>query len=147
MIVPEPPRLIRGDLAVDERGQVAFVNDFGFEGVKRFYVVSGHAARTVRAWQAHRREAKYVYAAQGAALVGAVAVDDWSHPSSSAQVHRFVLSARKPAVLFIPPGYANGNMMLTADTQLIFFSTSTLDESKADDVRFPARQWDIWSVA
>jgi dTDP-4-dehydrorhamnose 3,5-epimerase-like enzyme len=142
----ETPRLIEGGLSVDDRGQVAFVNDFNFAGVKRFYVVSNHNAGFVRAWHAHRHEAKYVMVVQGAAIVGAVAIDDWQHPSTDVKVHRYVLSAKKPTVLYIPPGYANGFMSLTSDTQLIFFSTSTIEEAKADDVRYDARYWDIWNV-
>jgi dTDP-4-dehydrorhamnose 3,5-epimerase len=38
-------------------------------------------------------------------------------------------------------------MSLTEDAKLIFFSTSTLEESKDDDFRYPARYWDIWTVA
>jgi hypothetical protein len=30
--------------------------------------------------------------------------------------------------------------------KLIFFSTSTLEESRGDDVRYDARYWDIWQV-
>ena len=56
------------------------------------------------------------------------------------------LSAAQPKVLFIPAGYANGFMSLTDDTRLIFFSTSTLDESKEDDVRYDARYWNIWTI-
>ena len=138
--------LMEGGLAVDDRGEVAFVNGFHFEGVKRFYLVSNHRAGFVRAWHAHRREAKYVMVVQGAAIVAAVAIDDWEHPSRDAQVHRYVLSAQKPAVLYIPAGYANGFMSLTADTKLMFFSTSTLEESRGDDVRYDARYWDAWQV-
>ncbi len=35
---------------------------------------------------------------------------------------------------------------LTADAHLVFFSTSTLRESMADETRFDARYWDIWTV-
>ena len=142
----ERPRLIRGGLAKDERGQLAFVNDFRFEGVQRFYVVTAERVGCVRAWQAHRREAKYVIASRGASVIGAVAIDDWARPSKSAEIDRRVLSAQEPAILFIPPGYANGNMSLTSDAQLIFFSTSTLEESQLDDVRYPPDYWDIWKL-
>jgi dTDP-4-dehydrorhamnose 3,5-epimerase len=140
------PYIIEGGLAVDDRGDLAFVNDFHFEGVKRFYMVSNHRAGFVRAWHAHRHEAKYVIAVQGAAIVAAVAIDNWEHPSKNAQVHRYVLSAQKPAVLYIPAGYANGFMSLTTDTKLIFFSTATLEESRNDDVRYDSRYWDAWQV-
>lgn len=142
----EAPRIIEGALAVDDRGSVGFVNDFDFRGVKRFYIVTNHRAGFVRAWHAHRREAKYVTVTRGAAVVGAVRVDDWDSPARDAQVHRHVLSAQRPSVLYIPAGYANGFMSLTEDATLMFFSTSTLEESRGDDVRYDSRHWDIWSV-
>jgi dTDP-4-dehydrorhamnose 3,5-epimerase len=140
------PRLIRGGLAVDDRGQVSFVNDFDFEGVKRFYAVENHARGFIRAWHAHKKEAKYVMVVRGAALIGAVEIDDWDNPSKDAQVHRHVLSEASPAVLFVPAGYANGFMSLTADTKILFFSTSSLEESAGDDIRYDARHWDPWTV-
>ena len=140
------PRLIEGGLAVDDRGRVSFVNDFEFTGVRRFYMVSNHSAGSVRAWHAHRREAKYVFVASGAAIVGAVAVDNWEEPSRTTEVHRYVLSANKPSILYIPAGYANGFKSLTADATIMFFSTATMEEAKNDDVRYDAHYWDIWSV-
>ncbi|MCC7496089.1 MAG: dTDP-4-dehydrorhamnose 3,5-epimerase family protein [Bryobacterales bacterium] len=138
--------LIEGGLAVDDRGMVAFVNDFGFEGVKRFYTVSNHQAQFVRAWHAHKREGKYVLVTSGAAIVGAVGIDDWDKPDASAKTSRYVLSAARPSVLWIPPGHANGFMTLTRNTTVMFFSTSTLEQSRGDDFRYPARYWDIWQV-
>jgi dTDP-4-dehydrorhamnose 3,5-epimerase-like enzyme len=143
---PGVPYVIEGGLGVDDRGEVGFVNDFHFDGVKRFYIVLNHRAGFVRAWHAHRREAKYITVVQGAAIVAAVAIDNWEQPSKDAQVHRYVLSAPKPSVVYIPPGYANGFMSLTVDTKLVFFSTATLEESRGDDVRFDAHYWDPWHV-
>ena len=58
---------------------------------------------------------------------------------------KFVLSAKKPTVLFIPSGYGNGFMNLEEGTSILFFSTKTLDESLGDDIRFPFDTWNIWS--
>jgi dTDP-4-dehydrorhamnose 3,5-epimerase len=140
------PRLIEGGLGIDDRGQVAFVNEFDFAGVKRFYLVENHRQGFVRAWHAHRHEAKYVTLVSGSALVAAVEIDDWNTPSRDAKVHRFVLSCGKPSVLYIPAGFANGFMSLTDDAKLMFFSTRTVDESRNDDVRYDARHWDPWQV-
>ncbi len=140
------PRVIEGGLAVDDRGSLSFVNDFAFDAVKRGYIVRYHARGFVRAWHGHREEGKFVMAITGAALVCCVEIDDWDHPSQDAFVHRFTLSADRPAVLEIPPGYANGFMSLTDDSRLMFFSTSGMDESVADDYRFDARHWDPWRV-
>jgi dTDP-4-dehydrorhamnose 3,5-epimerase-like enzyme len=140
------PYIIEGGLAIDDRGSLSFVNGFNFDGVKRFYVVDNHKTGFIRAWHGHRYEAKYVFVLQGAAIVAAVAIDNWERPSRNLQVHRHILSAQKPAVLYIPQGYANGFMSLTADTRLLFFSTATFEESIKDDVRYDARYWDVWQV-
>jgi dTDP-4-dehydrorhamnose 3,5-epimerase-like enzyme len=142
----QEPRVINGGLAVDDRGQVTFINDFDFADVKRFYMVSNHKQGFVRAWHAHKKEAKYVLVVKGAAKVAAVAIDDWDKPSKDAEVKQFVLSEKKPTVLYIPAGYANGFMSLTDDAQIMFFSTSTLDESLDDDFRYESKYWDVWSV-
>jgi dTDP-4-dehydrorhamnose 3,5-epimerase len=137
---------MQGGVGIDDRGEVGFVNDFNFSGVKRFYTVRNHRQGFIRAWHAHRREGKYVTVVQGAAVIGAVKIDDWEAPSRDLQVHRFVISAGKPSVVFIPSGHANGFMNLTADAILVYFSTSTLEESQGDDVRYDAHYWNAWEI-
>jgi dTDP-4-dehydrorhamnose 3,5-epimerase len=140
------PKLIEGGISIDDRGEVSFVNDFNFANVKRFYMVSNHKQGFVRAWHGHKHESKCVFAVEGAALVGAVEIDNWEKPSKNAQVYKYVLSSKKPAVLYIPPGYANGFMSLTENAKLIFFSSGTIEEAKRDDIRYDSRYWDIWNV-
>ena len=145
--------IISGGVAVDDRGSVRFVNDFDFSGVKRFYQVDNHKQGFIRAWHGHVGEGKYVYVAKGSALVGAVemevrepiegvANDGLITPEG--EVFKCVLSSQCPKVLWIPPGYANGFMNLTQDTIIQFFSTSTLEESLGDDIRFHYDRWNIW---
>ena len=138
--------MIRGGVAIDDRGEVGFVNDFDFAGVKRFYMVENHRRGFIRAWHAHRHEGKYVLVVRGGALVCGVEIDDWTTPSRDLEVHRYVLSDKSPAVLFLPPGYANGFMSLTDDAKLLFFSTSKLEDSLQDDVRYDAHHWDPWTI-
>ena len=144
--MPQNSELIRGQRVIDDRGAVGFVNDFAFTGVKRFYTVTNHSTGFVRAWHGHKHEAKFCTAVTGALLVCCIAIDDWSDPSADLPIHRFVLSEHTPAVLHVPPGYINGFMSLTVDAKIMFFSTSTLEESMKDDIRFPARRWDPWYV-
>ena len=131
--------LIDGGKAVDDRGTLTFINQFNFEGVKRFYQVENHSQGFIRAWHGHRFEGKYVYVARGSAVVGAVNLD-------TDEVKRFVLSDLNPKILYIPPNHANGFMNLEEGTIIIFFSTSTLEESNNDDMRFPYDKWNIWQI-
>lgn len=139
-------RLFKGGLAVDDRGEVGYVNDFDFDGVKRFYWVANHRAGFIRAWHAHRNEEKYITVVQGAALIGAVQIDNWEKPSKDAKVWRHVLSADQPSILHVPAGYANGFMSLTKDAKIIFYSSSTLKASQGDDFRYDAYYWDPWKI-
>ena len=142
------PFLLQGDIAVDDRGSLSFVNDFQFENVVRFYRVANYNTSLIRAWHGHKKEAKYVYVTSGSAIVGAVPFNDTVAPDRDAPVQRFILSSAKPRILYLPPGYANGFRALESNTVILFFSTSTLEESKNDDFRFPADYWgsDIWAV-
>lgn len=142
----DKPTMIKGGIAVDDRGSVSFVNDFNFANVKRFYMVENHDNGFVRAWHAHKNEGKYVMVVKGSAKIGAVCIDDWETPSPDLPVDQFVLSEKSPSVLYIPAGYANGFRNLTEDTKIVFFSTSTLAESADDDYRYPARLWNPWDV-
>ncbi len=133
---------------MDDRGQVTFANEFRFHGIQRFYLVENFSTDVVRAFHGHLREEKYVLAVSGSALVAAVELDNTTAPNAHNPVHRFVLSARQPALLHIPAGYANGFRALERDTRLLFLSTSTLEAARQDDHRFPHDYWgkDIWNV-
>ena len=140
------PELIAGGLSVDDRGQLAFVNDFDFESVKRFYVVSNHKSNFVRAWHGHLLEQKWVFVITGSALVGCVKMQTEEGQALPSEPERFVLTSSQPKILRIPAGYANGFMTLEEDTKVVFFSDASLEQTNADDIRFPYDHWDIWNI-
>jgi len=142
----EKIEFIEGGIAIDDRGELQFCNNFDLKNIRRFYVVSNHAAQFVRAWHGHKKEAKYVFVISGAAIVAAVKIDNWERPDKEAQVQRYVLSEKKPGILKIPAGYANGFKTLAEGTKLIIFSTLTLEESLGDDYRFEPDYWNVWAV-
>jgi dTDP-4-dehydrorhamnose 3,5-epimerase len=133
---------IKGNQIFDERGSVRFINDFKFEGVKRFYQVENHDINFIRAWHGHKKEGKYVYVTQGVAVVAAISFDGLDNKDIVPS--KYVLSSNSPSVLWIPPNHFNGFKNLTNNTNIIFFSTSTLEESKGDDIRLEYNYWDIW---
>ena len=131
------PDLITGGVAIDDRGSLRFVNDFSFQNVKRFYQVENHRQGFIRAWHGHKLEGKYVYVASGSALIGAVSM-------ATQKIYKYVISATAPKILWIPPNFYNGFKTLEENTKIIFFSTSTLEESKNDDIREDYNKWNIW---
>lgn len=145
-ISKEEPLLISGDLAVDDRGEVGFINNFDMTSVRRFYTVTNHKQGFIRAWHAHKKESKYVTVVNGAAIIAAVKIDSWDNPSKDLKIYKFILSDVRPSVVFIPKGYANGFMNLTVDTKILFFSNSILEKSMGDDIRYDAYYWNPWQI-
>ena len=62
------------------------------------------------------------------------------------EVNKVILSWQTPKVLYIPAGHANGFMNLEKNTKIIFFSTSSLEDSLDDDIRYDYKKWDIWEI-
>ena len=121
-------KILNGGIAVDDRGSVTFVNDFNFNGVKRFYQVENHRSGFIRAWHGHKKEGKYVYVSSGSALIGVVDM-------KTEEISKYVLSSKTPKILWIPAGNYNGFKSLEENTKIMFFSTTTLEESLGDDIR------------
>ena len=144
--MPNKVTHLAGGLAIDDRGAVSFCNDFDMSNISRFYMVTNHQNNFVRAWHAHKYEAKYVMVCSGSILIQTVEIDDWDNPSPNAKKTKHVLDARQPGLLHIPGGYAHGFMTLADDTVVMFFSTSDLDESSRDDYRYPYNYWGSWEI-
>jgi dTDP-4-dehydrorhamnose 3,5-epimerase len=137
---------LEGGIAVDDRGKLVFCNQFNMATTQRFYMVSNHRSNFIRAWHAHKNESKYVFIVQGSALLAGVKIDNWDKPTKDLRVEKFVISDFKPGILYIPEGYAHGYKTLTPNSKIIFFSTTTLDQSSEDDYRYDAYYWNPWDV-
>ncbi len=135
------PHAKDGSVFVDDRGHFAPFLDNAEVPVKRVYYVVNHSPGTIRGFHFHEREWKYFTILQGMAKFVAL------NPQNPEQKYTFVSSQRKPNVVVIPPGYANGWVSLENNTILLCASTATTKESIEDDKRFDPHQWgDVWSV-
>ena len=139
------PELIKGDCFSDERGTLKFVNDFNFNGVKRFYCITQSKQAGARAWQGHKIETKYLFCMMGSFHIFLVKPDNWQSPSSKLEVKHFILTENESQVLKIPPGYANGFVTFDDQSSLLVFSDKTLEESKNDIYRFNVNKWINWN--
>ena len=151
-------KVYNGGLGVDDRGTVAFCNGFDFKEVKRFYTVDNSDYMFIRAWHGHKNEGKYVTVVACTAVIGTIDLRGYEYweqidkamkepdpPDylTDAPHRRFVLSEKKPQVVWIPPGFINGAMNLDENTKIMYFSTKGLGESEGDDYRF---DWDLWGT-
>ena len=142
----EGVKVYTGNAISDTRGTISFVNAFTFPGVKRFYQIESANTKIIRAFHGHMKEAKYAYVIAGSILLCAISLDKPKDPSQDAPVQKFILTAKNPQIVYIPPKYANGFRALEKKSQVIFFSTKTLEESVEDDYRYPYDYWgkDVW---
>lgn len=148
MKTKEKPFVVEPKVHMDDRGVfVPWLPDadaMAFAGgrkVKRIYSIVNHAAGTVRGFHFHREEWKVFVIVKGAAKF--VALD----PEQPEDSHTFISSERKPNIVVIPPGYANGWVSLDRETILVCASTSSFEESLKDDERMdPLKFGDVWSV-
>jgi dTDP-4-dehydrorhamnose 3,5-epimerase-like enzyme len=138
--------LIRGNLFTDNRGTLKFVNDFTFPDVKRFYQIIHPDITVVRAWQGHRVEHKYFYVVKGKFAIACVEIDNWETPSPDLEAAVTILEEGAPAVLSVPPGFANGIKALEPDSVLMVYSNLSLQESAEDRWSFDAALWFDWKI-
>lgn len=140
------PRLIELPSFSDDRGVlVPFTNWMtDLSKLRRVYLVANFVPGTIRGFHRHLKEEKYFVVTAGAAKF-CVLDPTQAYPASTLLI--FVQSVRKPSLLIVPPGWANGWMSLEAGTVLMAMSSATAEESKADDFRYdPFMFGDVWSV-
>ena len=143
---PKVPSVFQVNKIFDDRGSLLFINGFNVSEFKRFYLIENHSVNFIRAWHGHLKETKAIIMVKGEALVCAVELDDTINPNKDNEVTRVVLSATSPSALYIPAGYANGFMTLSADAKLLVFSSTTVEESQGDDYRFAYDYWNPWNI-
>ena len=140
----EKPALIKGGIFFDERGSIRFVNDFGFEGIKRFYFIKHQDTSVIRAWQGHQFEKKYFFPISGSFVVAWVKIDNFENPSQNLKAEYCKLKQNESAILSLPKGYANGLMALEPNSEILIFSNMDLKDSLIENVRYPAEWWFDW---
>lgn len=139
----QQPYVVPVPTFTDDRGVLcALSNELPKElAIARVYAVSNFGRGIIRGFHKHQREVKMFYIVQGAAKF--VTVRD----SEEHERHTFVLSARHPNVLVVPPGWYNGWMSLEDQTLLIALSNAAFQESASDDERVdPYAFGDVWKV-
>jgi len=138
------PKIINGNIFLDDRGELTFNNSFKFRSIKRFYTVTNHSNNFVRAWHGHQKEEKYFLCTEGSFMVGVVKIDNFQKPSKKLEVKKFFLT-NNGCILYVPSGYANGFINFTLENKLIIFSNMDLEASMNDDYRYDYDYWNIWN--
>lgn len=137
------PKVIQGGRFEDHRGSIAFVNDFDFSNIERFYIISNSQENPIRAWQGHKLDAKNFYCLSGSFKIHFIKIDNWENPSKDLTIETVLVSESDSKIVHIPAGYANAVESLEENSKLISFSTLPLVNVSKDDVRYPSDYWPI----
>jgi len=137
------PKIIQGGNFSDHRGTISYVNDFSFQDIERFYIISNSDENPIRAWQGHKLDAKNFYCLNGSFKIHFVKIDDWENPSQHLIVETVFVSSSDSKIVHIPAGYANAIESLETNSKLLSFSTLPLVNVKEDDVRYSSDHWKI----
>jgi len=137
------PKIINGGNFSDHRGTISYVNEFSFQDIERFYIISNSDENPIRAWQGHKLDAKNFYCLSGSFKIHFVKVDNWENPSKDLEIETITVSEFESKIVHIPVGYANAIESLETNSKLISFSTLPLANVKDDDVRYPSDYWKI----
>ena len=136
----EIPTIIQGDIFEDERGRLEFINRFKLDNVKRIYFIENSDLINFRGWQGHKIEKRWFFCIHGAFEISTVKIDNWNNPNKNLEVSKFILEEKKPNILFIPNGYANGLRSIKKGSRLIALSDYALDDHD-DEYKFKNYLW------
>jgi len=139
-------KLVTLDWKIDDRGYLAQVfhsADKLFPEAKRIYVVGNFERGMIRAFHGHKQESKYFFVLNGSVRFVLVGMN-----LENPKIESYVISARKPQVLVVPPGTYNGWQSLEENTLLLAISDKTLEESLNDDFRLDPLHFgkDVWKT-
>ena len=129
--------LIKGNLHKDNRGIVRFVNDFDMKNIVRMYCIEPQLG-IIRAWQGHKKETKWFFAAKGSFVVKVVDM-------KTNFLNKFILTDLESNIVEIPGGNYNGFEALEEGSVLMVYSNFTTIQSKEDDFRLSLDELD-WLI-
>ena len=140
------PKLIAGNRIFDNRGSVRFNNNLIFKSIRRFYTVHNYQKNFIRAWHGHFKEEKFIGCIKGTFQISAVKIDNKNKKNKKNKVFSYILNQSNNDFVYIPRGFANGSMSLEDNSELLIFSTSTVQDSLKDDYRFKPKYWNPWII-
>jgi len=161
--IPNEPLEIIIPTFVDDRGILTPLTDFIDEKlIKRSYVVANHTRGTIRGLHYHQKEMKVFYLARGSAKFLTVQMtpeeaeklheQDKLTPKDAEEYNKtikwniFTLTDKHPALLVVPPFFANGWISLSDDTVLVSLSNLTHEDAQDDDIRINPLFFDLWAT-
>ena len=123
---------------VDDRGyliEILRATDPHFSKFGQVYLVGNMARGTVRAFHKHKELWDFFFISHGSAKFALR--DDRPESATYQEMNTFVIGARNPGLIVVPPGVYHGWMSLEDDTQMISTASEVYNRQNPDEVRVP----------
>jgi len=123
---------------VDDRGyliEILRATDPHFTKFGQVYLVGNMARGTVRAFHKHKELWDFFFISHGSAKFALR--DDRPERATYQEMNTFVIGARNPGLIVVPPGVYHGWMSLEDDTQMISTASEVFNRQNPDEVRVP----------
>ena len=123
---------------VDDRGyliEILRATDPHFSKFGQVYLVGNMARGTVRAFHKHKELWDFFFISHGSAKFALR--DDRPESKTYQEMNTFVIGARNPGLIVVPPGVYHGWMSLEDDTQMISTASEVYNRQNPDEVRVP----------
>jgi dTDP-4-dehydrorhamnose 3,5-epimerase len=145
--------IIRLEVLEDDRGflyEVVHDNDHFVPHIGQVYVVGDPARGAIRAFHKHAELHDWFCLVSGSAKFAFV--DDRPESPTYRQPDTFVISARRPSLIVVPPGVYHGWMSLEDNTTMLSVASHVYDRVAPDETRVPPQAFenlfgrDVWKV-
>jgi len=133
---------------VDDRGyliEILRATDPHFTKFGQVYLVGNMVRSTIRAFHKHTDLWDFFFISHGSAKFALR--DDRPESATFQEMNTFVIGARNPSLLVVPPGVYHGWMALEDDTQMLSTASEVYNRQNPDEVRVPPDSFgDVWEV-
>ena len=135
------PKLIKGKIHKDNRGNLSYNNDFDAKAIKRIYIIENHNTLIIRAWQGHKIEQRWFSVVTGIFKISLIKIDNWDNPTKNLKSQEYILSSDTLDILHIPNGYISSIQALEKSSKLLVMADHLLGEI-IDEYRYPQYYFD-----
>lgn len=135
------PKLIKGKIHKDNRGNLSYNNDFDAKAIKRIYIIDNHNTLIIRAWQGHKIEQRWFSVVTGIFKISLIKIDNWDNPTKNLKSQEYILSSDTLDILHIPNGYISSIQALEKSSKLLVMADHLLGEI-IDEYRYPQNYFD-----
>ena len=119
---------------IDERGYLLkFVRSTDISHFGELYLIGDWTSGIIRAFHKHEKMEEWFSVIKGSAKF--VLFDDRPESPQHGVLRYYILSARRPELLYVPTGVYHGHMALENETQTLAVASQPYDPAKPDEVR------------